>query len=337
MTPQRLLELTGRYANVSVAVVGDFCLDRYLEIDPAREEISIETGLPAHQVVRVRSQPGAAGTVMNNIVALGVKQAFAVGIRGDDGEGYELHQALIAQGVDTSGLIVSPDRRTFTYTKPLVVKPGELPRELSRLDIKNWTPTPSALADRLIAGLDSVLGRVQAVIVMDQVSEPDRGAITARVRDALADRAGRPESPFFLADSRRFIGSFRNICLKLNRHELRSLYPVESGLSDRQMAEELNRRTGKPVFVTLSEDGVWSVDGNSFAHSPPVPIEGPIDVVGAGDSVSANVSVALAAGATPKEAAELGNLAGSVVVGKIGTTGTASVAELLAAQRRRQA
>src|SRR3954469_7465026 len=116
MLPARLTELTARYRDLAIAVFGDFCLDRYLEIDPAREEISIETGLPAHQIVRVRSQPGAAGTVMNNIVALGVGHAYAVGIRGDDGEGYELAQALAAQGVNTDFLTVACERRTFTYT-----------------------------------------------------------------------------------------------------------------------------------------------------------------------------------------------------------------------------
>ena len=72
MTLARFRVLTDCYRNLRIAVVGDFCLDRYLEIDPARKEISIETGLPVHNVVRVRSQPGGAGTILNNLVALGV-------------------------------------------------------------------------------------------------------------------------------------------------------------------------------------------------------------------------------------------------------------------------
>ena len=61
MTPQRFDQLTSRYPNLSIAVVGDVCLDRYLEIDPSLTETSIETGLPVHNVVSTRSQPGAAG------------------------------------------------------------------------------------------------------------------------------------------------------------------------------------------------------------------------------------------------------------------------------------
>ena len=60
MDSVRFEDLVGRYAELRIAVVGDFCLDRYLEIDPAKKEISLETGLPVHNVVNVRAQPGGA-------------------------------------------------------------------------------------------------------------------------------------------------------------------------------------------------------------------------------------------------------------------------------------
>jgi rfaE bifunctional protein kinase chain/domain len=328
MTPERVRDLVARYKTLAVAVFGDFCLDRYLEIDPAREEVSIETGLPAHQVVRVRSRPGAAGTVMNNVVALGVGRRYAVGIRGDDGEGYELAAALAAQKVDTEHLVVARERRTFTYTKPLVIEAGKLPRELSRLDIKNWTPTPPELEDRVVAHLHAVLPKVQAVIVMDQVGEPDRGTITARMRQAIADAAEKFDKTVFLADSRRYIGEFAGVVLKLNRSELRAVFAGDDR-DDRRLALALAARTGRPVFVTLGAEGLWAVAEGRIDEVPGIRVAGPIDVVGAGDAVSANIAAALTAGAGPMEAAFLGNLAGSIVVQKIGTTGTASAEELI--------
>ncbi len=96
MTPERLDAITGRYAALRIAVIGDFCLDRYLDIDPERAEVSIETGLPVRNVVQVRALPGGAGTVLNNLVALGVGTIHAVGFSGDDGEGFELRRALAA-------------------------------------------------------------------------------------------------------------------------------------------------------------------------------------------------------------------------------------------------
>ena len=92
-----LLEAMGR---VRVAVFGDFFLDRYLVTDPALTETSLETGLPARQVVSRRASPGHAGTVTNNLRALGVQTVYAVGFTGDDGEGYKLRRALERTGVD---------------------------------------------------------------------------------------------------------------------------------------------------------------------------------------------------------------------------------------------
>ena len=94
MNADRFAAITGAYSKLKIGVVGDFFLDRYLEIDPSKGEISIETGLPVHNVVRVRSQPGAAGTIVNNLAALGVGTIPVVGFCGDDGEGYELRAAL---------------------------------------------------------------------------------------------------------------------------------------------------------------------------------------------------------------------------------------------------
>src|SRR5882672_735253 len=88
--------ILARLPALRIGVLGDLFLDRYLDIDARLTEPSLETGLDAYQVVRVRSQPGATGTVINNLAALGVGRIVPVGIIGDDGEGYELRQALQA-------------------------------------------------------------------------------------------------------------------------------------------------------------------------------------------------------------------------------------------------
>src|SRR5262245_20587998 len=94
MNAARLLQLAEQYSRLHIAVIGDFCLDRYLDIDPRLREVSIETGREVHNVVQVRAMPGGAGTVLNNLVALGIGALTPVGIAGDDGEGYELTRAL---------------------------------------------------------------------------------------------------------------------------------------------------------------------------------------------------------------------------------------------------
>ena len=333
MTPQRCREITARYGGLRVALLGDFCLDRYLEIDPARGETSIETGLPVHNVVNVRAQPGGAGTILNNLSALGVGCIRPVGFHGADGEGSELARAVAARrGADVAGLIETPLRRTFTYCKPLILEPGRPPRELSRLDTKNWTPTPPEVEERLIAALRAAAAGCDALIVLDQVDLADTGVVTRGVLQAVgeivASRSGLP----VIADSRRGLGGFPSVIFKMNAAELSALTGSPAGADlepVRKAAVELARRNGRAVFVTLSERGmVGALPGGAVEWVPSLPIRGPIDVVGAGDAVTANLTCALAAGASLREALELASAAASVVLHQVGTTGAATPADL---------
>src|SRR3954463_15984788 len=113
MNSTRFDQITAGYSQLCLAVIGDICLDRYLEIDPTKSETSIETGLEVFNVVNVRSQPGAAGTILNNLVAVGIGRIFPVGFCGEDGEGFELLAALNAMtGVQLDHFLQTPARRT---------------------------------------------------------------------------------------------------------------------------------------------------------------------------------------------------------------------------------
>lgn len=331
MTPERLRAITARYATLRLAVVGDFCLDRYLEIDPERAETSIETGLSVHNVVNVRAQPGAAGTVLNNLVALGVGTIHAVGFCGEDGEGYELRRALgKLPGVHLDHFLTTPERRTFTYAKPLILEAGKLPRELERLDSKNWTPTPATVSEVLARSVAAFAGSVDGVIVMDQVDLPETGVVTAPVLAAISRSAGNLP---VIADSRRGLRGYPPMIFKMNAAELATLTRREAGSVDqvRAVAATLAKTNVRPVFITMAERGIiGALPDGSVEHVVALPLRGPIDVVGAGDSVTANLTVALAADASLREAIELAILASSLVIHQLGTTGTANMAQITA-------
>ena len=332
MTPDRFEKLTARYAGLRIVVVGDFCLDRYLDIDPARGEISIETGLPVHNVTGVRSQPGAAGTILNNLVALGVGSVIPLGFCGEDGEGWELLRALknIA-GVNPGRFVQTPERRTFTYTKPLVHEPGRAPRELSRLDLKNWSPTPPAVERKIAASLLELAASADAVIVMDQVDIAETGVVTTHVRDALREIARAHPSLPVIADCRRGLHGWPACIWKMNARELSVLARVaeDDFGAIASAAARLASGNGRAVFVTQAERGILGADASGkTAHVAAQPVRGEIDIVGAGDSVSANLTAALAAGADLREAMELAMAAASIVIHQVGTTGTASVSAM---------
>ena len=331
MTPDDLQLLLARFPNIEILVVGDFFLDRYLVIDSDLAETSLETGLEAHQVVEIRNSPGAAGTVTANLAALGVGNVRILGVIGTDSHGHDLKKALCAIGVDTEYLFETPDLFTPTYTKPIDRKTGA---EMARLDVKNRTPMPVDLENRMLQALRVLIPQVHGVIVLDQVSEHNCGVLTDRVIAELSHLAKAHSNTIILADSRIRIGAFQNITLKPNAYEaVRTIYPDYVGEPDSDLLkaciQTFSKRTDCPVFVTQGPEGILCTDGNVLTHIPAIPISGPIDTVGAGDAVSAAVVSALCAGATYQEAALLGMIASSITIEQIGTTGTASPNQIL--------
>ena len=332
MEEGRLASLFDRLPRLSVAVVGDFFLDKYLVIDRGLSEVSLETGLEAYQVVDKRSSPGAAGTVTSNLRALGVGRVEAIGVVGDDGEGYELRQGLARAGVGQDYLLTRGDLFTPTYTKPML-REGGAEREIERLDVKNRAPMPPSVEDELIARLEACLPTVQGVMIADQVQARNQGVVTDRVRARLIELAGAHLEVVFFADSRTRIGEYREVVVKPNRAEAAGGLGemTTRGLEDAAaQGLRLSARTRRPVYVTLGQDGVLVCDASRHRadHVPGIRLSGELDVVGAGDSAGAGIVSALCAGASPVEAAVVGNLVASITVQQLGTTGTASPAQV---------
>lgn len=327
----------------TVGLVGDLFLDRYFDIDAGLNEPSVETGLTAYQVTGVRCYPGALGTVLNNLAALGVGRIHPITVIGDDGEGYELRKALAnLPAVVTDDIVVSAGRRTPTYSKPMLSENGAV-RELNRLDTKNRTPTPDAVIADVVARLYAAWDSFDAAIVLDQVSEAECGVVTTRVREALTKLADRDTNMFVLADSRERIGLFRNVSVKPNMDECRRAIWITdkqrfSRDDDTCAPWDLSRYVDGAVFLTLGSKGIHYVpkptDSAQWgAKISAYPVSGPIDICGAGDSCSAGIACAMTAGATPEQAAAFGNLVASITVQQIGVTGTATPEQVRARWR----
>jgi len=258
-------------------------------------------------------------------------------IIGDDGEGYELRQALDAlKVVNSEGVRFGEGRRTPTYTKPMLCRTGEPPRELNRLDVKNRKPLSAADEDQVLQSLDDAWRDIEALVVLDQVSEVDCGVITARVRSRLAELGAEWPGRLILADSRERIGLFRNVSLKPNQRECLA---ATNEADPAAAAAVLARQAGRPVYCTCGEKGILLAKpplpnppptggggqgGGTAVRVAGYPVSGPTDPVGAGDSTSAGIVCAQAAEATPEQAAAFGCLVASITVQQIGVTGTAT-------------
>ena len=317
--------ILGRLPGFRAAVLGDYCLDKYIHFNPALNEISRETGETAYQVTRVRTFPGAAGTVCANLTALGFGVVDCYGVIGGDGEGFELARELGRIGCGVKNLLAS-DRLTNTYLKPVDT---DL-REASRYDYRTRAPVPDALCDELFLRLEAELKNYNAVLIIDQFDLPDDRLISERMLKKLSVMAEKKPSVLFYADSRARAGDFKKMTVKCNHREAAAvarLSPENDNLPE--TGRHLIALTGAPAFVTVGERGVVSVSEGGAVLSPAVAVAGPVDIVGAGDSASSGIVAALCSGYSMEEAAFFANVAASVTIKKIGVTGTASPEEIL--------
>ena len=335
MRRERLKELLTRFASLNIVVVGDLFLDHWFEVDRNLDEPSLETGLTAYQVVRKRPAAGAAGTVMNNLTALGVGSVRAVALLGNDGDGFEVQKALHARGVNTDGIVTDDSVVTPAYNKTLFVRDGMPPQETNRLDVKNRRVTPLRIQDKLIENLLAAAEGADAVMLLDQLMEENFGVVTDRMLQAVRTLAKDRPDLLIYGDSRGFIHKFTDMVIKCNNHEALGLTgsPDEETF-DRDSVfgamDQIRMRTGRPVFITCNRHGVAAEWEGTKTLVPAVQQNGPIDICGAGDACSAGIVSALAAGATHIEAAQMGNLAAGVTVRMLGQTGAAEAQKVLA-------
>jgi len=334
-----LEEILSNFANKQVAVLGDFFLDLYIHLDRTLSEFSLETNKEAFQATEIYGQPGAAGVVTNNIVALGAK-ASAIGYIGQDGYGYNLINALSNEGVDTTFLLESKERYTPTYTKPIMKEVDGVFNELNRIDIVNRTPNPPGLNDLLVDHLKQAFNSHDGILVLEQLQNDGCGVMSPLLRTALNQLTQQFPEKVVLVDSRHHVTAYRNVSIKTNLSEaIRTLDKNIDKPNHNDIDNKINIASNclktlwdlnhKPGFITLGEDGIRGIDQNETFYYPGFVQDGPIDIVGAGDSVLAGIGLALCSGATPKQAAYIGNLVGSIIVQKIGTTGVATPDEIL--------
>lgn len=335
----RVQEILDQFSRVKIAVLGDFFLDLYIQLDRSLSELSLETRKEAFQAVSLRGQPGAAGVVTNNLSAMGAK-AFAIAFTGRDGNGFTLRQALQETGVILDYLIETPEMVTPTYIKPMMHEVNGGINELNRIDIINRTPNPAELNQQIASNLKHAIQDCDGVLVAEQVRRDGYGTLSPLIRETLAEIARAYPHKTFMVDSRHFSAQYKQVALKLNLSEAiktigiiqpaspipETTDPLKAARTASEMLGEINQ---KPVYITLGKQGLAGNANSWFFHWPGFRIEGPIDIVGAGDSVLAGIGLARCAGASDEEAAYIGNLVGSITVQQLGTTGIATREEIL--------
>lgn len=335
LSKARLEEILGQLTARKIGVIGDLGLDVYWYADMTRSFLSRETPRFPRPVVREAFSPGAGANVAHNLKVLGVGEVAVFSILGQDWRQTILSEVMASFGISVERLIMSPERSTTAYIKPILMGyDSDSQQEDARLDFENDEPLSPELEDGLIDMVRSQLPDLDTMLVADQLEV--HGIITARVREALNETARGHEGKHFVVDSRQRIGLFQNMVLKPNWVEASlAIDPDRDPRSVQrdelvQIGQTLSAQNGRPAFITLSENGVLVCSEEAHRFLPAAPVRPPLDPVGAGDAFIAALAAALTVEATPWEAGAIANLAAAVVVEKLDQTGTASPDEILA-------
>lgn len=329
MQDSDLAELVGRLADVRVLAVGDLMLDRF--VYGAVERISPEAPVPVLRIEHEQAMLGGVGNVVRNLRAQSATVCL-VALLGRDQAAREI-KGLLRDDVEIESHLLEEDDRPTTI-KTRYIASGQ---QMLRADRERVQAVAGAIEEEIIARAEADLGQAQALVLSDY----GKGVLTERVVRRLI-AAARPRAVPVIVDPKGAdYGRYGGATLVTpNRRELTEATGMPAG-SDAEVvaaATVLIERTGvEAVLVTRSQDGMTLLRRSS----PDTPLHLPAtarevyDVSGAGDTVVATVSAALAAGIDIESASRLANAAAGIVVGKIGTA-TASSAELTAVFRSRE-
>ena len=327
MNRRRFQEIASRFAHLRLLVIGDLILDEFIWGRVRR--ISPEAPIPVVEVTRETFYPGGAANVARNLREF-TGAVHLMGLTGTDAHARRLRALLEAHGIGSQCLLEDPAAQTIVKTRIIAQQ-----QQVVRVDRERPMSLSPAQSAQALDALDGLIGSIDGVIIEDYgkglLSQPFVDAVIARARAAgkIVTADPNPTNPLH----------WRGVtAIKPNRAEAFGSagrpcsLPVHPPTADTALLEVgqdlLSRWETECLLITLSEQGVilFCRDAPPF-HSPTRARE-VFDVSGAGDTAIALFTLALCAGASPVEAAEIANRASGVVVGKLGTA-TVSPEELL--------
>ena len=323
LSPDRIEALLEVASEVRILVVGDLMLDRY--VVGSVERISPEAPVPVVRVEEESSAAGGAGNVAANVSALGAA-CDVVGIVGRDAAGEQIRVELEALGVGTEGIVEVDDRPTTVKTRILARH-----QQVVRFDHEVEADAHRDIAAQLVESIGRLARGCDVVVTQDY----NKGALVPLVIRATLEAAETAGVPVVCDPKHRNFFEYRGATVfKPNARELESALGEPIDPDQVSWMEAARARLGcENLLVTLGEDGLALQTADGALLRVPTVARDVYDVSGAGDTVTATLAVAMAAGATPQEAALLANHAAAIEVGRA-RVATVSPGELSEHARR---
>ena len=312
---EKLVEIVRRFADQRVVVVGDAIADKFVHGSISRVSREAPVFILRHE--QTQTSPGGAANCAMNLVALGAHITL-ISVTGNDESGNELRSKLESAGVDTKRMIISEKVQTTTKVRILAGHSHSNKQQVIRIDYEGAPLNDEEIRTAILKQLEQAITEAKAVVISDY----NYGVIDTRVAELIRQMTDVP----VLVDSRFRLLDFTGFTAATpNEEEVDNLV----GTTDENSAHALKKKLGhRALLVTRGAKGMTLLEGDSAPLDiPAVGAQQAVDVTGAGDTVIATFSLALACGASFSEAAHLANYAGGLVVMKRGTA-TISAEEL---------
>jgi len=319
MNRQRALEIVNDFPNRRIVVLGDLMLDEFIWGEVRR--ISPEAPVPVVEVKRETWHLGGSGNVVSNILELGAR-ATPIGVVGKDESARLLRNRFAERGVETRGIITDQSRPTTRKTRIVAHS-----QQMVRADRENRAPINVETEDHVIAAFIAELESSDAAIISDY----DKGLLTPRVLREVIEACRIHKKRVCLDPKVRNFVHYLNVdVITPNQVEAERATNIE--IVDETSLVAAARKISEllycdNVLITRGEHGMSLLDKKGLMTHIPTVAREVYDVTGAGDTVIATLTLALASGASLEESAIIANHSAGVAVAKLGTA-TVSAAEL---------
>lgn len=310
-TCERLFGLIKKFQSVHLLVIGDFILDEF--VWGRVERISPEAPVPVVNVERRSFMPGGALNVANNIRSLN-GTVYPCGVIGRDLYGRMLVKRIRQNHIETGGVL--SDKARLTSLKTRIIAHHQ---QVVRYDHEQLIDLTPAETKKILGFASRILNKIDAVIIGDY----GKGVVTPKLLSGIVRLAKKKKIPILVDPKDKNFNHYKSItAVTPNKKEAYAAYEARNG--EKPTLDQVGNRLIKKfkseaVLITLGEEGMALFEKNGRTTKIPTTAREVFDVSGAGDTVISVFGLALAAGASLKDAALLSNLAAGVVVGKLGT------------------
>lgn len=322
----KIIENIKRMNKAKILVIGDLALDEMIYGDT--ERISREAPVLILQHTRTNHILGGAANAAHNVSTINNGQVTVVGIVGDDYQANDLKEAFKKANIDCSNLITDSERKTITKTRISGSCSQSVTQQIVRIDRQTNAPISAETEKKLIDTIKKLIPQHDAIILSDY----HIGTLTDKVISSIVNTARVLDKPV-IVDAQKELNRYNGVTSmtpNLPDTQKHVGFFLKSKADFVLAGRKLTEETGAPaVLITCGSDGMVVITKNGkYTHIPVFNKSKVFDVTGAGDTVTATYTLALATGASPVEAAIIGNIAAGIVIKQFGCA-TTTIEEIL--------